>query len=62
MMTSAIHTTLPLRQSEVPATVPLNCVVNNNLGEGAQKNFPQTGGSHNTQFNADTINYHGEHD
>ncbi|GAB7336775.1 hypothetical protein MBLNU13_g10865t1, partial [Cladosporium sp. NU13] len=58
MMTSAIHTTLPLRQSEVPATVPPNCVVNNNLGAGAQNNFPQTGGSHNTQFNADTINYH----
>ncbi|KAM0703892.1 hypothetical protein Q7P35_008898 [Cladosporium inversicolor] len=58
MMTSAIHTTLPLRQSEVPATGPSNCVVNNNLGAGAQKNFSQMGGSHNTQFNADTINYH----
>ena len=61
MMASAIHTTLPLRQSEVPATVPPNCVVNNNLGAGAQKNFQQTGGFNNTQFNAETINYHGKH-
>ena len=36
-------------------------VSNNNLGAGAQKNFQQTGGFHNTQFNAETINYHGEH-
>jgi len=34
---------------------------NNNLGAGAQKNFQQTGGFHNTQFNAETINYYGEH-
>jgi hypothetical protein len=48
--------TLPLRQLEAQ-----NSVSNNNLGAGAQKNFQQTGGFHNTQFNADTINYHGEH-
>jgi hypothetical protein len=60
-MSSAINTTLPLRQLEAPATVTPNLVSNNNLGVGAQKNFQQTGGFHNTQFNADTINYHGEH-
>ena len=56
-MSSAINTTLPLRQLVAAAQVPPNLVSNNNLGAGAQKNFPQTGGSHNTQFNADTINY-----
>jgi hypothetical protein len=48
--------TLPLRQPEAQ-----NSVSNNNLGAGAQKNFQQTGGFHNTQFTADTINYRGEH-
>jgi hypothetical protein len=60
-MTSAMNTTLPLRQLEAVALMSSNLVSNNNLGAGAQKNFQQMGGSHNTQFNADTINYHGEH-
>jgi hypothetical protein len=54
---SAKTMTLPLRQPEAK-----NSVSNNNLGAGTQKNFSQVGGSHNKQFNADTINYHGEHD
>lgn len=33
---------------------------NKNFGEGRQENFPQIGGSHNVQYNADIINYHGE--
>lgn len=41
--------------------MPPNLVSNNNLGAGAQKNFQQTGGSHNKQFIADIINYYGEH-
>jgi hypothetical protein len=53
---SAKTMTLPLRQPEAK-----NSVSNNNLGAGAQKNFQQTGGFHNTQFTADTINYRGEH-
>jgi hypothetical protein len=60
MMTSAIDTMLPLRQLNAAATVSPNCVLNKNLGAGAQKNTQQTGGSYNTQFNADTINYNGE--
>jgi hypothetical protein len=60
-MFSAINTTLPLRQLDAAAPVPPNLVSNINLGAGAQKNFQQTGGSLNTQFNADTINYYGEH-
>jgi hypothetical protein len=60
-MSSAVNTMLPLRQLEAAASLPPNLVSNNNLGGGAQKNFSQTGGSHNKQFNADTINYHGEH-
>jgi hypothetical protein len=60
-MSSGMNTPLPLRQPDAARPVPPNLVSNNNLGAGAQKNFQQTGGSHNTQFNADTINYHGEH-
>jgi len=60
-MSSAINTTSPLRQLVAAAQVPPNLVSNNNLGAGAQKNSQQTGGSYNTQFTADTINYHGEH-
>jgi hypothetical protein len=60
-MSSAANTTLPLRQLEAAAPIPPNLISNNNLGAGAQKNFQQTGGFHNTQFNANTINYHGEH-
>ena len=60
-MSSAINTTLPLRQLEAAAAVAPNLVSNNNHGAGAQKNSQQTGGFYNTQFNADTINYHGEH-
>jgi hypothetical protein len=60
-MSSAINTTLPLRQLDAAAAVAPNLVSNKNLGAGAQKNTQQTGGSHNTQFNADTIIYHGEH-
>jgi hypothetical protein len=60
-MSSGMNTPLPLRQQVAAQPVPPNLVSNNNLGAGAQKNFQQTGGSHNTQFNADTINYHGEH-
>jgi len=56
-----MNTTLPVQQLEAAAPVSSNLISNNNLGAGAQKNFSQTGGSHNTQFNADTINYHGEH-
>ncbi|KAI7344345.1 hypothetical protein KC320_g8887 [Hortaea werneckii] len=37
-----------------------NLVSNKNFGEGRQENFPQIGGSHNVQYNADIINYHGE--
>jgi hypothetical protein len=55
-----MNTTLPLRQLEAVAPMSSNLVSNNNLGAGAQKNFLQTGGYHNTQFNADTISYHGE--
>jgi len=51
---------LPLRQLEAAAPMSPDFVSFNNPGGGAQKNFQQTGGSHNTQFNADTINYHGE--
>ena len=61
MMSSAINTTLPLRQLVGAAQVPPNLVSNSNLGAGAQKNSQQTGGSHNTLFTADTINYQGEH-
>jgi hypothetical protein len=60
-MPSAINTTLPLRQSEAAQPDPPSLVSNNNLGAGAQKNFQQTGGFNNTQFNAETINYHGKH-
>jgi hypothetical protein len=60
-MSSAMNTTLPLRQLDATAAVAPNFVSNNNLGGGVQKNFSQTGGSHNKQFNADTIYYHGEH-
>jgi hypothetical protein len=60
-MSSAINTALPLRQPEAAQPVPPNLVSNNNLGAGAQKNFQQTGGFNNTQFNAETINYHGKH-
>jgi hypothetical protein len=60
-MSSAVTTTLPLRQLEAAASLPPNLKSNNNLGGGTQKNFSQTGGSHNKQFNADTIKYYGEH-
>ena len=53
--------TMMQRQQEAAALVPPYLVSNTNLGAGAQKNFHQTGGSHNTQFNAETINYHGKH-
>jgi hypothetical protein len=56
-----MNTTLPLRQLEAAAPMSSSLISNNNLGAGAQKNFQQTAGSHNTQFNADTINYHGEY-
>jgi hypothetical protein len=59
-MSSAISMTLPLRQLEVAAQVPRNLTSNNNLGTGTQKSSQQTGGCHNTQFTAETINYHGE--
>lgn len=59
-MSSAMDVTLYLRQLAGAAPVPPNLVSNSNLGTGAQKNSQQTGGCHNTQFNADTINYHGE--
>jgi hypothetical protein len=52
---------LPLRQLDATAAVAPNSVSNNNLGGGVQKNFSQTGGSYNKQFNADAIYYHGEH-
>jgi hypothetical protein len=60
-MSSAVNTTLPLRQLEVAASSLPNSVVNNNLGAGAQNNSQQIGGSHNTQFIAGIINYRGEH-
>ena len=60
-MSLGVNTPLPLRQSDAARPVPPNLVSNNNLGSGAQKNFQQTGGFNNTQFNAETINYHGKH-
>lgn len=60
-MSSAINTPLPLRQPEAAALVPRNLVSNKNLGAGVQKNFSQMRGSHNTQFNAETVNYYGGH-
>ncbi|GAB7336639.1 hypothetical protein MBLNU13_g10326t2 [Cladosporium sp. NU13] len=57
-MSSAVNTTLPLRQLEAAASLPQNLVLNNNLGTGTQKNSQQTGGSHNKLFTADTIHYH----
>jgi hypothetical protein len=60
-MSSARNTTLPPRQLDATAAPP-NFVSNNNLGAGVQKNFSQMGGSHNTQVNAETVNYYGEHD
>jgi hypothetical protein len=60
-MSSAMNTSSPLRQLDATAAVAPNFVSNNNLGGGEQKNFSQTGGSHNKQFNARTINYLGEH-
>jgi phosphoglycerol transferase MdoB-like AlkP superfamily enzyme len=61
IMSSAMDTTLPLRQLNATAAAAQNFVSNNNLGAGVQKNFQQTGGFNNTQFNAETINYHGKH-
>jgi hypothetical protein len=57
-----MNTTLLLRQLEVAAPISSNLISNNNFSSGTQKNFAQTGGSHNEQFNADTINYQGGHD
>ncbi|GAB7332859.1 hypothetical protein MBLNU13_g04577t2 [Cladosporium sp. NU13] len=57
-MSSTTNMTLPLRQLAAAAPVPSNLVTNSNLGTGAQRNSQQTGGCHNTQLNADTINYH----
>ncbi|KAI7471209.1 hypothetical protein KC351_g12240 [Hortaea werneckii] len=37
-----------------------NSLSNKNFGAGGQENSQQIGGSHNVQYNADTINYHGE--
>lgn len=42
------------------ADMDLNLILNKNLDAGGQKNFQQIGGSHNVQYNADIINYHGE--
>ncbi|KAI7081972.1 hypothetical protein KC356_g8742 [Hortaea werneckii] len=36
-----------------------NLVSNKNFGAGGQENSQQIGGSHNVQYNADIINYHG---
>jgi hypothetical protein len=60
-MSSAINTPLPLRRLEAAASKAPNLVSNKNIGAGEQKNFQQTEGSHNTQFKAETIHYHGEH-
>ncbi|KAI6826751.1 hypothetical protein KC340_g13820 [Hortaea werneckii] len=37
-----------------------NLVSNKNFGAGRQENTQQIGGSHNVQYKADIINYHGE--
>ncbi|KAI7183644.1 hypothetical protein KC363_g8143 [Hortaea werneckii] len=37
-----------------------NSFTNKNFGAGGQENSQQIGGSHNVQYNADIINYHGE--
>jgi hypothetical protein len=60
-MSSAMNTTLPLGQLHATAAVTPTFVSNFNLGGGEQRNFLQTGGSHNKQFNADIIYYNGEH-